>query len=280
MGEITWNKLVKKANEFKIGVEKEYTLIGDKKWAYYFAKGTIQRKTSIPQISFARESEYVGDDFGRQLKKSEYMDMAQRLVDYVEKNNKLPNYILINGKRMKVRDYLLMFANVIVYYADHNAMPKKVNVNSKAFIKPTETGNVVYDYFVQKTGKKYKYLDDFLDFVKFNYTYQFYYDDHKSNKEVIDSKSGNCTDLLQMCCNMAKAMGYDFKIIHTQCRQSGTGHVYGKFRHKQNTNNQWVTRDIACIVDERRMCVWCDVDNGGGYLLAENPSWFMANLNR
>ena len=47
---------------------------------------------------------------------------------------------------------------------------------------------------------------------------------------------------------------------------------------KKGTNN-WFTRDIACIADESRYCVWCEVPNGGN-LLAKNPNWFLQNLNR
>ena len=280
MGVITWKETVKKARQFKNTVEKEYKLADSIKWSYYFGKAILNPNKDLKKISFDKPVQSTGNNLSRQIKKADWIDITKRFVKYVETNKQMPNNIKVGKKYMRARDYTYMFARILVFYVDNGVAPKYVNVNSKAFIRPTETGNVVYDYFVKKSGKKYKYLDDFLDFVKINYTYEFYFDDKKSNKEVIDSKAGNCTDLLQMCCNMAKAMGYEFKVIHTQCRQSGTGHVYGKFRHKQNTDNEWITRDIACIVDERRSCVWCDINNGGGYLLATDPSWFYANLNR
>jgi hypothetical protein len=155
-------------------------------------------------------------------------------------------------------------------------MPNYVSITSKAFTKPVETGNTVYDYWVKKTGTKPKYIDDVCDYILKHFNYEFYFDDHKSNKEVIDTKAGNCTDLSQMLSNMAEALGYEWKCIHTQCRQSGTGHVYLKLRKGGN----WFTRDVACIADESRYCVWCDIDNAKGYKLAENPSWWMANRNR
>lgn len=277
---VSYQTIVNKAKNIKKNVETEYKLGEASTWSYYIAKKVIKRTKTVEKIKIGGASKSTGNDFGRQLTKAQYLDMAKRLVKYVEKHNQLPNNIKIVNKLMRVSDYTYMFARILVYYDTHKKMPNYANVNSKAFIKPTETGNKVYDYFVKVTGKKYKYLDDFLEYCRVHYNYEFYFDDHKSNKQVIDTKSGNCTDLLQMCCNMATAMGYEWKVIHTQCKQSGTGHVYGKFRHKVNTNNQWVTRDIACIVDENRSCVWCNVDTGAGYQLAINPSWFMSNLNR
>jgi hypothetical protein len=79
-----------------------------------------------------------------------------------------------------------------------------------------------------------------------------------------------------MAVNMAKALGYEWEVIHTECRQSGTGHVYPRFRK----GGEWFTRDVACIADESTYCVWCDVEDGRGYLLAKNPSWLLENLNR
>ena len=84
-------------------------------------------------------------------------------------------------------------------------------------------------------------------------------------------------DVLIYCIYMADAMDYDWEVIHTQCKQSKVGHVYGRFKKKGTSN--WFTRDIACIADESRYCVWCEVPNGGT-LLAKNPSWFINNRNR
>ena len=82
-----------------------------------------------------------------------------------------------------------------------------------------------------------------------------------------------------MLINIAEELDYEWKVIHTQCRQSGTGHVYGMFRKPNVNNGEWFIRDISCIADESRYCVWCEVPDGG-YKLAENPSWFLENLRR
>ena len=277
---IDYTTTVKKAKEIKKGVETEFKLVASTP-VYYIAKAILKPKTSIKKIKVDKAEKSDGDYFSRQIYHSTYMDMAERLVGYVERNHKMPNNITFTtktGKKYHINIDLCteMFARILIYYDTNKAYPKYANITSKAFVKPTETGNTVFDYWVKKFGFKPTCIDDVCDYILNHFDYEFYFDDHKTNKEVIDTQAGNCTDLSQMLSNMADALGYEWKCIHTQCRQSGTGHVYLKLRK----GGEWFVRDVACIADESRYCIWCDVDNGGGYLLSENPSWWLQNRQR
>lgn len=276
MSNHTYKEIVTIAKKCTTNVENNYKLGINTKWSYYFAKTILTPKKDIKRIKFDKATKPTGTHISRQLTKAVYIDLAKRLINYVEKHKQLPNYITYDNYKIRTRLYTLMFAKILVSYSKNNKLPDTVNVNSKAFTKPTETGNSVYDYWVKKTGTKPKQIDDVCDYIEKHFNYEFYFDDRKSNKQVIDDKTGNCTDLSQMLSNMADALNYDWKCIHTQCRQSGTGHVYLKLRK----NGEWFTRDAACIADESRYCVWCDINNGGGYKLAENPSWWLANRLR
>ena len=271
--------ILNSAYAIKNSVEKKYELGKSPKWSYYFAKCILKGKKDIPDIKIANAKKNTGNNLSRQVKRSVYLDMADRFTEYVEKHNQLPNNIKVTNKVMRVTDYTYMFANILVEYSKTKALPKTIDVNSKAFIKPTENKNTVFTDWVNTFKFTPKYLDDVCDYILKHFTYLFYYDDQKSNAEVISSKSGNCTDLLQMLINMAEAMNYEWKVCHVKCNQSGTGHVYGMFRRNDVNNGEWFIRDIACIADESRYCVWCEAGNGGS-LLATNPSWFLANLRR
>ena len=256
---------------------KKYKTGISSNWSYYFAKAILTPKKDIKKISFKDASKPRGDHISRQLSKSEYIGICKTLTAYVEKHKQMPN--TTSYKKYNLHQHLLteFLSRILVYYDKHNAMPKTANINSKCFTKPTEYSNEVYDYFVKKTGKKPKTLDEVLSYVANYFKYEYYYDDKKSNKQVMDSKAGNCTDLLQWLINMVKALGYEAKCIHVQCKSSGGGHVFGKFKHKKHTENSWVIRDIACVASNGNIkCVWCS----DGYKLGENPSWFMENLNR
>lgn len=277
MSKYSYDKILTAAKTCTTNVSKEYRLGVTTKWGYYFAKSILSPKKDITKISFNTASKPVGTKISRQLKKTEYTDMAKRLVNYVEKHKQLPNYITIGSHKVRTRLYVLMFAKILVSYSKNNKFPDEVNVNYKAFTKPVETGNAVYDYFVKKTGKKFTTIDDVLAYVKKYGKYIFQFDDVRSNKEVTECLCGNCTDWLQWLINMAEAMGYEWKAIHVKCRVSGTGHVRGQFRHPKNTNGNWINRDPAAVADGGSISsIWCE----DGYLLGTNPSWFLANLNR
>ena len=277
MSKYTYMEIVKQATLCYNTTKKEYKNGISSKWAYYIGKAILLPNHDTVKIKQEDASNPTGEHISRQISKSDYLKIIKRYNEYVEKHHQVPNYITIDGKKVKPRLYTAFVSYILYKYHKNKKLPDKQGINSKIYTKPTETGNEVYDYFVKKTGIKPKTLDDVCDWVKNKVDYQFYYDDRKSNKEVIDSKAGNCTDLLQFLTNMADALNYEWEVIHTQCKQSGTGHVYGRFKKKGTSN--WFTRDIACIADESRYCVWCEVPNGGN-LLAKNPSWFLENRNR
>lgn len=274
----TYSEIVQKANSIKKGVAKKYELVENPQWVYWICRAILTPKKNIPKFKVNNAPKQSGDNLSRQIIEKDYKDMASRLIKFVDTNKTLPNYIVINGKKMKMQDYVYMFSRILVYYFNNNnTYPKYAEVNSKAFTKPTEYPNKVYGLWVKYIGTKPKCLDDVCDYIKNHFNYQFYYDDQKSNEQVLKTKAGNCTDLLQMLTNMADAMDYDWEVIHTKCNKSGVGHVYGRFKKKGTSN--WFIRDIACIADESRYCIWCQVGNGGTQL-AKNPSWFLKNRQR
>ena len=271
-----WKDIIKQAQKCKKNVETEYRLGMNSRWAYYFSKAIMTVNTDVKKINFTETTNPIGNNISNQIYKKDYFDMCKRLIKYVETHKQMPNYITYKNYKVLPRLATYMFSRILVYYNKNGAFPKYANINSKCFTKPTETGNVVYDYWVKKFGFKPTCIDDVCDYIRDHFEYEFYFDDYKSNQQVIDSKAGNCVDLTQMAVNMGKALGYEWEVIHTECRQSGTGHVYPRFRK----GGEWFTRDVACIADESTYCVWCDVEDGRGYLLAKNPSWLLENLNR
>lgn len=273
----TYKKILKKAKTCKTNVKKEYKLGISTKWCYYFAKAILTPKTDIKKIKFNKATKPKQSKISRQIPKEDYLDICDDLTKYVEKKHKLPKYIKYNGFKLKPRHLTEFLARILIYYHTNGVYANQANFNYKVFKEPTETGNEVYDYFVKKTGKKPKTIDDTLTYVSNNMHYEGYFDDHKSNKQVTDAKGGNCTDLLQWLINMAEAEGYEWKCIHVKCRTSRTGHVFGKFKHPIHTENTWITRDPAAVAGGNSVRkVWCE----NGYVQAVNPSWFIENLNR
>ena len=279
-----YSDILSKAKQIKTTVEKEYKLPFSTP-VYYIAKAILKPKTEIKSVKVEMASKSTGDYISNQIYKTTYLGMAERLTKYVETNGKLPNYItaIVSDKtyKIKVSDYTYMFSRILIYYDTNGKLPSYANVNSKAFTKPTETGNTVYDYFKKVFGNFGDTIDGALTKIAGN-GYGYYYDDVYSNKTSIDRmKNGqgvNCTDSCQVFYNIVSALiekGKYKKVecLHVGCR-GGDGHVRLRITLNDGT---YIFRDPAAVLSSGSVTYnWC-LD---GTLWAVNPSWFMQNLNK
>lgn len=280
MSVYSYKKIVDNARFIKRQVENEYDYTLTDNWVYYVCKALLKPHTDIKGIGIKTlRDKTAGTHISRQVKKDDYLDMCRRVVQYVENNRQIPATVKYGKYWVNIRLFNYICCYLLVHYDKEGRLKNQVNINSKYFVKPTEPSNKVLAYFKEKTGINLKYIDDFCDWCKNKVTYEFYFDDKKSNKEVIDSKAGNCTDLTQLAVNIGVGLGYEWKAIHVKCNQSGTGHIYPMFRKKGVNNGNWFIRDVACIASESRYCIWCEAESGGS-LLDVNPSWFLESLHK
>ena len=284
MAKYSYNTILNKAKNIKQNVEKEYKLGEGSNWSYYFCKALLKPKTDITKLNISSAPSPTGDYISNQIYKSTFMDMGARLIKYVEANGQLPNYITAKADtktyKIGVKEYTYMFARVLIYYHTNGKLPTYANVNSKAFTKPTESTNDVYDYFVKVFGK-ISCIDDALDKIS-GRGYGYYYDDQYSNKTSIDRMKNyqgvNCTDSMQVFYNLMLAFikqGKYKKVecLHVKC-SGGDGHV--RMRVTKNDGTTFL-RDPACTLNSGGYCNWC---TSNYTFLAIDPSWFKENLNR
>ena len=284
MSTYSYSTILKKARECKKAVETKQSMGIGSGWAYYIAKAILNPNKAVTRITFDKAKAPQGDYISTQIYKKDYLDCAKRLVAFVEspKYKRLPNFITWGNRKIRVRDYVYMFSKILVYYADHNkTLPNYNNLNSKAYVKPTEYPETIYNYFVQKLGKFNNTIDGALSLIDGN-GYAGYSDDYYSNKTSIDRMANgngiNCTDSCHVFFNIAKhliKLGKYKKVecIHVGC-QSGVGHV--RLRLQLN-DGDWIYRDPASVLDGNGITSnWCL----NGEYWATNPSWFMENLER
>lgn len=280
--------IAKMAKEVKETVAKEYKIPSKSnnhtysEYTYLFAKTIVSPNKDYTKKSVQKAPNPTGTTISRTVQKSDYIKLAKNLILYIDNNKRLPNYLSWNGYKIRPKVYIDAFARIVNYYYVNNKMPTYVNINSHAFTKPTIVSNdEVFNYFVKKFGSV-STIDEAFKKVK-ERGYGYYYDDVYSNKTAIDriySKSGiNCTDSCQVFWHIAKALGYEVKCIHVRC-SSGGGHVRLKLKHNKHTGGNWIYRDPAAILSANGKPLtynWCDTNYT---LLATNPSWFLANVNR
>lgn len=278
----TYKQILTKAQECKKSVETEYKVGINTKNAYYFAKLITNPK--LKTVTH-KEMDYApnptGDYISNQIYKEDYIKICKYLINFVEQKSRLPNFLEWKSKKIRVRDYTYLFARILLYYNTNKQYPKYANINTKAWEKPTEKHNEVYEYFVKKFGK-ITCIDDALEKIA-GRGYGYYYDDQYSNKQSIDRmKQGlgvNCTDSMHVFYNIMlefiKQGKYKkVECLHVRC-SGGDGHV--RMRVTKNDGTTFL-RDPAAVLDSGSITHnWC-VNNYT--LLGIDSTWFMQNLHR
>lgn len=63
-----------------------------------------------------------------ELKKTEYLDIAKRLVNFVEKNKRLPNYVSTKSGKIGCDLLFAVFSNVLTTYKNTGELPENVKI--------------------------------------------------------------------------------------------------------------------------------------------------------
>ena len=274
-------KIITKAETIKNNVKKEYKLGTSTKWAYYICKAIITPNKGVKKLNFDKAPKPKGTHISRQIPKTNILKLAKKLIQFTEKHKRLPNYLTYGDYKIRPRLYTYIFAKTLIFYHKNNRLPNTVNANSKAFTKPIETTNEVYNYFVDVFGEFGNTIDGALSKVK-DKGYSYYYDDLYSNKTGIDrmkqGKGINCTDSCQIFHNImlqliALKKYKKVECLHVQCTSGG----HMKLRITKNDGTTFI-RDPACVLSDNGKplnAVWCT-----NTPMAINPQWYMSNLNR
>ena len=241
------------------------------------------RKNDYPPASVTVPSNPNGDNLNTKIYKKDYLDAIKRCYTYQKNTKKAPNYVRVASKyNVKYQLFAYAVAKIVVWsFENNNKYPNYVTINSKD-IEPTIPTNEVYDYFCKVFNKKPTTIDESLQLVK-EHSYDYYYNDKYTNKQAInrmkDYKGINCTDACHVFFNIAKALGYTVECLHVKC-SGGDGHVRLRLKHPVHTKGDWILRDPAAVISKNGKPLnynWC-VSNFT--LLATNPAWFMADLNK
>ena len=289
MSSHSYKTIVAKARTMKKSVENEYKFGVNQRWAYFFAQCILYPKHDVQKVKGLSTDKGNapnphGDYVSNQIYKKDYIICAERLVSFVKRHGRMPNFVTWVSKKKKIRtrDYCYMFAKILVYYADNNALPAYNNINTKCWTKPTEYPETIYNYFVKKFGKFNNTIDGALILIA-GHGYGDYSDDVYSNLTSIDRMANhqgiNCTDSCHVFYNILKYLikfGKYKKVecLHVRC-SSGTGHV--RLRITLNDGSK-ILRDPAAVLSSGDVTYnWC---TSGFELWAIDPSWFMGNLNR
>ena len=88
------------------------------------------------------------------VSKAEYLDMANRVRSYMDKNGHAPNYVTqtSTGKTIRYESIIYMFSQVLSYYNTNKALPSSITVKSWATVTSNSNiiGSTSYGYVEKK----------------------------------------------------------------------------------------------------------------------------------
>ena len=88
------------------------------------------------------------------VSKAEYLDMANRVRSYMDKNGRAPNYVTqtSTGKTIRYESMIYMFSQVLNYYNTNKALPSSITVKSWATVTSNSNiiGSTSYGYVEKK----------------------------------------------------------------------------------------------------------------------------------
>lgn len=278
----TIKQLTNIATKCKNNTEKNYRIGIDPRKTYYLAEYLLNPTTSkIQRTRYGKAPHPKGTHISRQIPKTDYIQLAKQLIQFVNKNHRIPNYLTYGEYKIRTRLYTYMFSKIFLYQQEHHRLPAYVDINTKIFTKPRTSSNEVYNYFT-KTFGQINSIDEALEKIAGNGRYGYYYDDRKTNHEAIDSmrkgEGVNCTDSCQVFYNILLELirqGKYKKVecLHVKC-QGGDGHVRLRIT---NNKGSYFYRDPAAVLDSGDITRnWCM----NGQLIAIDPAWFIQNLKR
>jgi hypothetical protein len=204
-----------------------------------------------------------------QLQKSEYLDIAKRVKDYIAKKEKMPNYITTSLGKMSPFNYMDIFSRILNYYVDKKVLPsfaytsslsvvsntpKVVSypANIKPFLDVTKNCNWKDALIVNKVkdivgnetsmyNKAYKLFNWALNVT--SYEEPMYYNTRHGAVNTLKLLKGNCVDLAHLLIALWRAAGIPalYKHVYAQFSNFKTGHVIAS----AYIDGKWIDGDLS-----------------------------------
>jgi len=245
-----WKEIVSNSKKIKENVEKKQEQTTIKGWSRAEILLILSNAVKHPGRDVTIETplsnckDCKGTNIYQNLKKSQYLDVADRIITWFKTNVRGPNYVIWGKERISPRLAAFCLSKIIVYYDDHKQMPntcwfanavwntKQTSKNGKTAIIQKATGVKITDY---KT----------LYAAMYEFGYDYYYEDVQTFEETIRRMRGNCVDLNQVeYASLVEMYGKDnVRIVRgiVQCSDGQFGHVWCQIK----VGGKWINVDAS-----------------------------------
>lgn len=211
-----------------------------------------------------------------QIQTAEYIDIASRLITFIEGNGHAPNYVSTSLGQMHYYTSVYFFARILVFFGENGQLPAQVKAECWAitngtyvegsaafgndysgyasYLQPTNNcqSNNATILSVAKTGMNYgstptstySAMYNLMNYLNDNVRYDYYYDTYYGALGTWNNRIGNCCDSAHLMIACARSLGVPARYVHGYCRFSSgleCGHVWAEVL----CGSEWYTADLV-----------------------------------
>jgi hypothetical protein len=259
-----------------------YVTIGSKQvsmpqFLYLITSGTVTAnsgsKTSITLKDMAKPINPSEKMNTGNINKSDYVNLASRIVSFMDANKSAPSYGLTGLGEIRYENLVYLYSRVMNFYGTQHVMANYASMKTWSSITNTNSGNTDTDTstptgmekylkptancpstdpqivsqsksITSGTSTAYEKATRIFNWVRDNVEYSWYYDSQKGALGVLSSRSANCCDHSNLVVALSRAAGLPARYEHGVCTfTSGlvVGHVWAQIY----VNGKWYNADAV-----------------------------------
>ena len=184
-----------------------------------------------------------GDKISTNINKTEYLDVAFRVSQYIISNGQAPNYASSSAGKISYADLLDAFSRILAYYADNSkTLPNFVLINNTGGSGASALVADKAKELVNGINSTRDKADALFKFVRDKISYSSYFNTVYGAEGTLIKGYGNCCDQAQLLVAMARSVGLTARFATGKCVfTSGldVGHVWVQFY----IGGKWVVAD-------------------------------------
>ncbi len=219
--------------------------------------------TNIPHKEVNPANGPIGDKLSGSLTKTEYVEIAQRVLSFIEDNGLAPNFASSSRGRIRYESLIYMFAKIARHqHQNSGVLPNSVSLDDDflknvvvdtTYLSATRNCQVNHSSIVNLansliSGKNstWSQAEAIFNWVRYQVGYSFYYNTRHGAVGTLSTRSGNCVDQAHVLIALSRAAGIPARYVHGNCTfSSGAryGHVWGELL----IDGRWVIADPSSV---------------------------------
>jgi hypothetical protein len=186
--------------------------------------------SNIKAINASDAPSPEGDLINSNLNKTNYLDLANRIMNFIKTNGYAPNFASSSIGKVIFSELVDSYSRILSYYKDNdNNLPAQVAIkysggSSKSIsdLAKSLTKDLTSD--LEKATALFNYVRDKIG-------YSYYENTRKGAEGTLLSGSANCCDMSHLLVALARSSGLTVNYAHGKCQFStfSVGHVWVEF---------------------------------------------------